>query len=304
MKSLISVIVPVYQAERYIAETLESLLNQTYDNFEVLLVDDCGNDRSIQIAKHYADSRFRFIRNPYNCGIAYSRNRGLECSRGELIAILDDDDVCMPYRFEKQVYFMKCYPEIDVVGGESIWIDNTGTMIRDRIAMPDNSDYIKTSFLFENVYNSSEVMFRSSLVENNGIRYKDGMLGMEDFRFWIDCSKVGKFSNLHEMLLKRRMTSDNATSQILEKRQKERSLLYRSLQEYSLRQSGFQLTECDLLSISCFVNERSNSLATKEELLDFYKVLRKIETEAEHLCFAEDNEQVKKYLKDRFMRCL
>lgn len=304
MKPLVSVIMPVYRAEKYIGESVESLLNQTYENFEAILIDDCGNDNSIDIVEKYADSRFRIIRNPYNCGIAYSRNRGLECCEGELIAILDDDDVCMSQRFEKQVDFMNAHPDIDVVGGESVWIDEDGKIIRDRLPMPDNPDYIKTSFLFENMYNNSEVMVRKSLIADNGISYRNGMMGMEDFCFWIDCSKNGKFSNLPELFLKRRMVAENTTSRIMIGNEKERAAVYRALQKYSFEKSRFELSDMDYLLINEFINEkRRETMVSRTMLGDFYEVLKKIAQQANQLGFA-DAAQVRLYLKERFKNCL
>lgn len=295
---------PVYNAENYIGKTLESVLNQTYANFEVIIIDDCGRDNSMNIVRKYADKRFKVIENSRNLGIAYSRNRGLAASNGKYIAILDNDDIAMPTRLEKQVDFLERHEDIDVVGGQSIWIDEDEGVIRDAIPLPKNPDYIKTSFLFENMYNNSETMIRKSLVDANNIAYKEGMQGMEDFRFWIECSKVGRFSNLEDVVLKRRMTGQNTTSQILRSRAEERLQVYWKLQEYSLQKSGFQLTQDEYAVIHKCITEQSEiQMRDKYEMIAFYYALKNVINQAERLGFAQEK-QVRSYMKERFKKSI
>ena len=98
---MISVIMPVYNAEKYICQTVESILKQTYTDFELILIDDCGTDKSIDLVKKtYSDTRIKYYRNDKNMGIAYSRNRGLEVATGEFVAFMDDDDIAPLNRLE------------------------------------------------------------------------------------------------------------------------------------------------------------------------------------------------------------
>lgn len=304
MQQLVSIIIPVYNAEKYIGKTLESVLNQTYSNFEVIIIDDCGTDNSMNVVRKYADERFKIIVNNRNSGIAYSRNLAIGISKGKYIAILDNDDIAMPIRLEKQVDFLEQHQDIDVVGGQSIWIDENEDMIRDAIPLPENPDYIKTSFLFENMYNNSETMIRKSLVDTNNITYQEGMQGMEDFRFWIDCSKVGRFSNIDDVVLKRRMTDENTTSQILREKKSERLHVYWKLQEYSLKKSGFDLNpkEYDIIH-KCIKEKSESNMRDKYEMVSFYYALKKVVTQAEKLQFAAEH-QVRSYMKERFKKSL
>ena len=122
-KPKISVIVPLYNAEAYIERTLNSILNQTYTNYEILLINDCPADKTIEIANTYNDKRIRMIHNVENKGIAFSRNRGIEFSNGEFIALMDHDDLALPERFAKQVAFLEQHKDIDIVGGATQWIN-------------------------------------------------------------------------------------------------------------------------------------------------------------------------------------
>ncbi len=102
---LISVILPVYNSEAYIRESIDSILNQSYSNFEFLILNDGSSDNSEEIILSYKDPRIKYHKHP-NCGLAGTLNKGLELSKGELIARQDQDDISLPQRFEKQVNFL------------------------------------------------------------------------------------------------------------------------------------------------------------------------------------------------------
>lgn len=109
IKDLVSIITPNYNCGRFIAQTIESVLMQTYKNWEMIIVDDCSTDDSIQIAMFYAqkDKRIKILCNETNSGAAISRNRAIEIANGEFIAFLDSDDLWMPNKLEKQLSFMR-----------------------------------------------------------------------------------------------------------------------------------------------------------------------------------------------------
>lgn len=272
-KSKVSVIMPVYNGERYIREAIKSILNQTYKNFELLIIDDCGQDKSMDIARAYAkiDDRIRIIYNRSNKGIAYSRNVGLDVCDGEYIAIMDDDDYAFNYRLSKQVEFLDNNPQYDVVGGKAKWIDGEGRVIKPEIDLLKDEKKIKAMFLFFNIFNNSEVMFRKEIVDKYNIRYEDGLLGMEDFKFWIRVSKISAISNIDDLILLHRMTPNNETNRVMNEKQDERKELFSSLQRYSLELSGFKLTEEQYRILSKILNEDGTSSAeSKEELFDMY----------------------------------
>ncbi|MGB4660440.1 MAG: glycosyltransferase [Mobilitalea sp.] len=276
----ISVIMPAYNAEKYIQKAIDSVLNQTYRNFELIIIDDCSQDSTMDIVNIYIDKRIHIIHNPKNSGIAYSRNAGLDYSTGKYIAIMDDDDISISSRFEKQIEFLETNESIDVVGGRIQLIDSEGTIITTSKSVLYNPRYIRAVFLFNNNYVNSEVMFRKSLVDTHNIKYKDNYLGMEDFGFWIDCSKKGNMSNIDELLLQHRMTEDNETNRVKRELFNERKKLFADLQKYSLYESGFRLHD-DCLNVLCkFITENGGKCETKEELQTFYKALREVVKQA------------------------
>lgn len=107
MKDLVSVIMPSYNTGRFIRETIESILNQTYENWELIIIDDCSNDDTESILKEYIDSRINFYKNRKNCGAAFSRNKGILLAKGKWIAFLDSDDLWVQTKLEKQLKYMK-----------------------------------------------------------------------------------------------------------------------------------------------------------------------------------------------------
>jgi glycosyltransferase involved in cell wall biosynthesis len=124
----ISVITAVYNGERFLVKTIESILNQTFKNFEYILINDCSKDKSLKIMKEYKkkDKRIVLINNKKNIGSASSRNLGLKMARGGYIAILDHDDLALPERLEKEQNYLEKNPDIFLVSGQSINIDEFG----------------------------------------------------------------------------------------------------------------------------------------------------------------------------------
>ena len=106
-KGLVSIVVPVYNAERYLKDTLQTVLDQTYEKWELLLVDDCSTDTSVEIIKTYKDKRIKLILQEKNSGAAVTRNRGIVEATGEYIAFLDADDIWMQNKLKNQIQFMK-----------------------------------------------------------------------------------------------------------------------------------------------------------------------------------------------------
>ena len=127
---LISVCMPVYNAKRYLGEAVESILSQTFRDFEFLIIDDGSTDRSLAILQRYAaqDARIRLSSEP-NAGYVVRLNEMLHQARGDLIARMDADDVALPERFARQVEFLRSHPEVDVVGGAHENIDSKGHLL-------------------------------------------------------------------------------------------------------------------------------------------------------------------------------
>ena len=120
----VSVLVPVYRPrEEYLRACIDSILSQTFRDFELLLLDDCPEDRTAEaVIKSYADGRIRYSRNPANLGISASRNLLIDMARGEYLAVMDHDDISLPERLEKETAYLDAHPEVGVVSGRGLKI--------------------------------------------------------------------------------------------------------------------------------------------------------------------------------------
>lgn len=279
----VSVVMPIYNAERFIEEAIESILNQTYHNIELILIDDCPTDRTLEILEQYKDERICLVHNKENLGIACSRNKGLSLCTGKYIALMDDDDIAVKERLKLQVEYLENNSCIDILGGKIKAIDENGGIIENSGIALINPLYIRAMLMFRNVMYNGTVMLRKSFIDKYGLKYEDNCLGMEDFKFWIECSKVGNLSNLDEVLLLYRRTENSETAKVKEKNLSQRKKLYAQFQRYSLMKSGFFLKENELTVINKVQTETNAKCESMEELKRFYLVLKKIIIQAQKM---------------------
>lgn len=206
MQGLVSVIMSNYNTPtEYLVEAIESVLNQTYTNFELIIVDDCSTDNSLEIIKSYKDSRIVVLENEENLGITKSLNKALAVAKGEYIARMDADDVCLTERFSKQVEFLENNPQVVVCGtgveliGDWQERHSNKTLCRD---IP-NRELFKIYLLFGNYPNivHPTAMFNASLLKSNNIKYDERYPVAQDYKMWVTCCDYGECVNLKETLL-------------------------------------------------------------------------------------------------------
>lgn len=194
-----SVLLPVYNAGRYLAQAVESVLNQTFQNFEVLLINDGSTDNSLQVLEYFAsrDRRCRVYSGP-NRGVVAARNTGLELAGAEFIILMDADDVSRPQRFEKQISFIRQHPECVAVGSRALLIDADGMPIfevGDRYTHEEIERALLSTRL--GIVNPSAIIRRSALDVIGG--YRPGYA--EDLDLFLRLAEVGRLANLPEVLL-------------------------------------------------------------------------------------------------------
>ncbi len=247
---------PVYKAHNYICKAVESILNQSYSNIELILIDDCGMDGSIELLKNeFKDARVKYYHNDKNRGIAFSRNRGIEEARGEFIAFMDDDDIAPLDRLKTEVEYLETHQEIDAVGGRYCVIDEKGSIIRYSDDTLQNPNYIKACLMFFDPLGNGSMMFRKRVVSDNGIRFMEECQGMEDYHFWIDFSRFGKITNLKDIMLYWRDVSDNETNRAIKDRNIFRKEKFAEIQKYAITSNGFKLTDDELEFITLMLPE-------------------------------------------------
>src|SRR5271165_1464055 len=202
----ITVLLPIYNTERYLCEAIRSVLGQTFDDFELLLLNDGSSDRSAEIAQDAAarDSRIVVVDGTRK-GYVHWLNIGLNMARGELIARMDADDICSQDRFANQVRFLDAHPECSVVGTQAIRIDPDGSPI-DSWWVPISHDEIDGRHMQGHtgrIIHPSVMMRKIALSQVGGYRF--GFQWVEDYDLFLRLAEVGHLANLPEMLLQYRV---------------------------------------------------------------------------------------------------
>jgi glycosyltransferase involved in cell wall biosynthesis len=206
----ISVIMPVYNAEKYLEEAIESVLNQTYKNFEFIIINDGSIDKSLEIIYKYQkkDKRIVLI-NRKNKGLITSLNEGIEKSSGSYIARMDADDISLAKRFERQIKLMEL-ENLDICGGHFLSINNFGEPISLNLT-PIGHDLCTLSLISKVPFAHPSVMIRKSFLEKNDIKYGQSLNNKaEDFDLWIRLHEKGaKFSNVNKIIFKYRIVKNS-----------------------------------------------------------------------------------------------
>lgn len=294
MPPLVSIVMPAYNAEKYIGESIESVLSQTYANIELIIVEDCSTDGTLNVIKQYADERITLEVNTKNRGIAFSTNRGIELSKGKYIALLDDDDMATPDRIELQVNYLETHSEVDILGGWTETIDGYGNHLNYYPEPRSNPKYIKALLLFTWwEFENSTTMIRRQFWEDSGLRYEDNCCGLQDLRFFMKASKVGTISAIHNLVLYKRNHDSNESKYRHEKFAKERDAAYRKFRIESLKESGIYLEQDEYDTLNNLLSDL-NFDKKKSDLETLYEIFRKIliqvkqktdfYKEAEHVC--------------------
>lgn len=277
--SKVSVIMPLYNAEKFVGKAIESVLEQTYKDFELIIINDGSTDNSWSIVQEYNDKRICLINNSENLGIAATRNRGIEIAKSEYIALLDDDDIAMPYRLEYEVKYLEKYKDIMVVGGHHREIDENNNKLEKKWLVYQNPNYIKAYLMLNNAVVNGSAMFRKSFVDEHNIRYHNDMFGAEDYLFWVECSLKGKIKNLDEILLLWRRTEKQQTTTIIEKQYERRNKILDYIRHVAFEGNGYKLSDEDYAIINKAFAEKDN-VDNEEEIKNIYGTLKKIAEQA------------------------
>lgn len=203
---LVTVFMAAFNGEAYIEKAVQSVLDQSFTDFELLIINDGSTDRTPDIVHKFTDPRIRFIHNDSNRGLTFTRNRGIEEAKGQYIAILDCDDLAMPDRLKVQTGFLNSNPEIAMCGGQAITIDESGEQTGNLNVIAGDKD-ISPELVFHNIFINSTLMIkRSAMVEAGG--YRD-YSPAEDYDLSYRISIHHPVANLNEVLVAYRLHGNN-----------------------------------------------------------------------------------------------
>jgi len=200
---LVSVIIPVHNGEKYIKESIDSCINQTYQYIEIIVVDDKSEDRTLEILKEYGE-KITVLPVEKQNGLGNVINIGIRKSQGKYIARMDADDFMYPTRIQKQVEYLESNPNCVAIGGQIDIIDENSNITGHREYAIEDKDIKKNRFLFQ-PFAHPAVTLRKSTVEEIGL-YPENMWKVEDVKFFLILSTKGEFHNLRDTVLKYRIT--------------------------------------------------------------------------------------------------
>lgn len=204
----VSVLMPVYNAEAYLKLAIESIINQTYKNFELILVNDGSTDKSEMIIQDFKDPRVILINNPENKGLIATLNHGISICKGTYILRMDADDISSLDRIEKQVAFMEEHLNVGVLGGYMKDLGNGSSAVH---KFYTDHESIKCNLLFNSALAHPTVIFRKNIIDNLSLVYSQEYKDAEDYELWERLSSVTTFSNLPEVILQYRIHANQVS---------------------------------------------------------------------------------------------
>ena len=210
MNPLVSVLMPVYKTAPYLSEAMDSMLHQTFKDYELIVLDDCSPDNAEEILDAYDDSRIVRYKGENNVGLSNVLNVGIEMARGKYIARMDSDDISLPNRLQIQVDYLEAHSEIDLVSvGMQLFGAKESVWIRER-----NPEKVKIEALFHSPVLHASSMWRKDSFERHGLRFRQEMVPAEDYDLWTRAMLKGlKLVNLPDVLYEYRIHEAQATLQ-------------------------------------------------------------------------------------------
>lgn len=207
----ISVIMPAYNTEKYISTAIESILQQTFEDFEFIIIDDASTDRTYDIICSYHDKRIIRIRNHINLGVAACINIGLSIASSEYIARMDSDDISKPERFQKQIEFMNANSNLGISGTHMAVIDDEGRLIKEH-HKKIGDETIKISLFFGHTSLAHpSIIIRKRIIDMHHLRYDTAFQYAEDYDLYCRASSFIVLDNYPECLVQYRVHQDSVS---------------------------------------------------------------------------------------------
>lgn len=272
MLKKVTVLMPVYNSEKYLKESIDSILNQTYENFELLILDDASTDNSVKIINSYKDDRIKLFKNEKNKGISYTRNKGVELATGEFIALMDSDDISKKNRLEVEVKFLEKYTEFDVVSSRAEVL-NSEKLYKTHKKI-EEFELANIQLMFRDVIINPASMFRKEFINKNNIRYREENFVAEDYDFWVECAKFTNIAILSEALLIYRTGHKNTSSLSLKNNYIERKNLIDKIRVQCLNNNGIYLKEEEYLLFNKIFSDPIMKIHI-DDIYQYKKILNK-----------------------------
>lgn len=283
MSLKVTVAMPVYNSEKYLEETIQTILNQSFQEFEFLILDDCSTDGSRAVIKQFQDPRIRLIELTERISLPAIRNLAFELAEGEYIALMDSDDHATPDRLAKEVDFLDRHPEIVAVSSDYQFMGSHNAYKQ----MPQGPERIKLLLMFRNPMANPSAMIRKSFLVESGIRYREDIAVCEDYDFWVDVAKVGQLDNINECFLHYRTGHSNTTGNSLRDEGKRivRKQVIDQIHIKAFRNNGFDLSDEAFQTINLFFGDANTEQPTEKDLMQLaavFEYMRKMNVQLKY----------------------
>jgi glycosyltransferase involved in cell wall biosynthesis len=261
----VSVLMPVFNGEEFIDQAIESILSQTFSDFELLVIDDASSDKSAEIVLAYKDTRIRYERNPLNLGLSGARNRAIKSSNGEYLAWLDCDDISLPTRLEKQVLLLDNNPSVGLCG---TWVQTLGLDKEHIWEYPEQSEIVKSRMIFDDPIATSSAMVRRSCLPHDEPYFDLDYPTAEDYELWERISRQNVIVNIPEVLTYYRIHQKQTSKKQLAKQEQAVWLIQsRQLLDLGIRPSEEEKSLHMSIGVGWrFESKRSSALKTEKWL--------------------------------------
>jgi len=252
---LVSIVMPVYNTAQYLDEAINSILAQSFQDFEFIIINDGSTDGSADILERYSriDNRIKLFHQE-NKGVIASLNKGCQAARGKYIARMDSDDISLPDRLSIQVTLMEANPNIGICG---TWIKRFGEVNEHIIQLPTESEEIRTKLLFMSVLAHPTVMMRRNLMIASALYYRNDFVHAEDYDLWVRFSRCCKMANIPRVLLFYRVHREQVVRRFEEVKNKSADLVRReALRSLGILPSDSELELHQSISNGKFLNSQ------------------------------------------------
>ncbi|HAT4122599.1 glycosyltransferase family 2 protein [Clostridium perfringens] len=292
---LVSVVMSVYNGEKYLKEAIESILNQTYKNIEFIIIDDGSTDESLNIIKEYlVDNRVKLLENVSNKGLIYSLNKGIEESKGKYIIRMDCDDISNLNRIEKQVKYMEKNNQTILLGSSVNFILEGIPLLKKKILSQGDYEKIKIITMFQSTFSHPSIILRREYLIKNNLRYEEKYKNAEDYGLWTNIIPYANVSNLKESLLNYRVVKSSVTRKA-NKDMNSRREVFKKIYKNYFSNLGIKITpkELDMHFDIAMIQNLDESRYSYEELIDYLDNLY------EKCIEVLDKNYMKDYLEDK-----
>lgn len=248
-KPVLSAVMLVYNGEKHLREAIDSVLNQSFKEFEFIIINDGSTDSSLDIINQYSDDRIRIINNITNLGIPRSRNIGLKEAQGEFLAWCDCDDLNFPDRFEEQINFLKANGKYIACGSWQLYSNGKKYLVHKTKKQPE---LVKAMLLFKPSIMNPTSMLRLSMINGNKLYYNTDLTIAEDHDLFLRCSMAFPLTNIQKVLVKYR-ASETSIIKKFKSQENESDKIHNVIYTEALNYLGITPTKSDLLnhSLSC-----------------------------------------------------